>query len=285
MRGGCGRKKNRKNGFAEKVKWLGVVLDDRLDFKEHWRHRIGKARSLLGALGGVGNSKWGMSPVSWRAAYTGMVRAVASWGVEIGWRGQKEWRQEMTLPQNAAMRKALGAVKGSSGRKANAIVVVEDVETFAKAATGRFIARTLCDRQRAGLGVVDEGIAGKGRLSFGGTCWRGSVDVVDLGPSKSSTCAVWERAIREAGERRLVVYTDGSRDSMVRSGVGGMLRETVQAASRSAASPLFRMGKWLGYVKHSGWSQIWMCWYCPTQRRHCGVSSGPQTVDVAAPGT
>ena len=189
LRESCGRKKNRKNGFAEKVKWLGVILDDRLDFKEHWRHRIGKARSLLGALGGVGNSKWGMSPVSWRAAYTGMVRAVASWSVEIRWRGQKEWRQEMTLLQNAAMRKALGAVKGSSGRKANAIAAVEDVETFAKAATGRFLASTLCDPPRAGIGVVDEGITGTGRLSFGGTCWRGSVDVVDLGPSKSSTRA------------------------------------------------------------------------------------------------
>ena len=32
---GCGRKKNRKNGIAEKVRWLGVILDDRLDFKEH----------------------------------------------------------------------------------------------------------------------------------------------------------------------------------------------------------------------------------------------------------
>ena len=61
---GCGRKKNRKNGIAEKVRWLGVILDDRLDFKEHWRHWIGKARLLLGALGGVGNSNWGMSPVS-----------------------------------------------------------------------------------------------------------------------------------------------------------------------------------------------------------------------------
>ena len=57
LRGGCGRKKRRKNGLAEKVKWLGIILDDRLDFKEHWRHRIGKARSLLGALSGVGNSK------------------------------------------------------------------------------------------------------------------------------------------------------------------------------------------------------------------------------------
>ena len=36
LRGGWGRKKNRKNGIAEKVRWLGVILDDRLDFKEHW---------------------------------------------------------------------------------------------------------------------------------------------------------------------------------------------------------------------------------------------------------
>ena len=212
LRRGWGRKKRRKNGLAERVKWLRVNLDDRLDFKEHWRHRIGKARSLLGALGGVGNSRWGMGPASWRAGYTGMVRAVASCGVEIGWRGQKEWRHEMTLLQNVAMRKTLGAVKGSSGRKANAIAAVEDVETFAKAATERFHARTLCDPPRAGVGVVDEGIARKGWLSLGGDCWRGDVDVIDLGPCKSSTSEVWERAIKGAGEGRLVVYTDGSRD-------------------------------------------------------------------------
>ena len=220
LRGGCGRKKRRKNGLAEKVEWLGVILDDRLDFKEHWRQPIGKARSLLGALGTIGNSKWGMSPVSWRAAYTGMVRAVASWGVEIGWQGQKEWRHEMTLLQNAVMRKTLGAVKGTSGRKAGAIAAVEGVETFARAATGRFLARTLCDPPRAGIGVVDEGIAGKRRLSCGGECWCGHVDVVDLGPCKSSTAEVWERAIKEAGEGRLVVYTDGSRDSGGRVGGG-----------------------------------------------------------------
>ena len=41
----------------------------------------------------------------------------------------------------------------------------------------------------------------------------GQVDVVDLGPCKSSTPEVWDRAIKEAGEGKLVVYTDGSRDS------------------------------------------------------------------------
>ena len=212
LRGGSGWKKRRRNGLAERVKWLGVILDDSLYFKEHWLHRIGKARSLLGALSGVGSSKWGRSPVICRAAYTGMVRTVASWGVEIGWRGQREWRHEMTLLQNAAMRKTLGAVKGSSRRKANAIAAVEDVETFVRAANGRFLAGTLCEPSRAGIGVVDEGIAGKGQLSCGGDCWRGHVEVVDLEPCKASTPVVWERAIREAGAGRLIVYTDGSRD-------------------------------------------------------------------------
>ena len=111
----------------------------------------------------------------------------------------------MTLLQNVAMRKTLGAVNGSSGKKTNAIAAVEDGETFTKATTGRFLACTLCDPPWAGVGVVDEGIAGKVQLSFGGDCWRGHVDVVDLGPCKSSTSEVWERAIKEAGEGRLVV--------------------------------------------------------------------------------
>ena len=76
LNGGCGRRK-RRGGVVEKVKWLRVILNDRLDFAEHWGYRLGKARSLLWALGGVGNSSWGMSPVRWRAAYMGMVRAGA----------------------------------------------------------------------------------------------------------------------------------------------------------------------------------------------------------------
>ena len=219
LRGGCGRKK-RRNGLTEKVKWLEVILDDRLDFKEAWRHQIGKAHSLVGALGGVGNSRWGMSLVSWRAAYTGMIRAVASLGVEIGWRGQREWRHEITLLQNAAMRKSLCAVKGSPGRKASAIAAVEEVKTFAKAATERFLARTLRDPLRAGIGVVDERIASGGQLSVGGGCWRGLVEVVDLGPCKTSSAAEWERAIEGESRGRLVVYTDSSRNDDGKVGGG-----------------------------------------------------------------
>ena len=51
-----------------------------------------------------------MSPLSWRQAYMGMIRSVASWGVEVGWMGQKEWREEMESLQYAALRKCIGAV-------------------------------------------------------------------------------------------------------------------------------------------------------------------------------
>lgn len=48
LRGGGGRRGRR--GVCEKVKWLGVILYEDLDFGPHWEIRIGKARSLLGAL-------------------------------------------------------------------------------------------------------------------------------------------------------------------------------------------------------------------------------------------
>ena len=60
--------------------------------------------------------------------------------------------------------------------------------------------------------------------------------MVDLGPCKSSTSAVWERVIREAGERRLVVYTDGSRDSDGR--IGGWWDATGNGAGSVAVGDI-----------------------------------------------
>ena len=164
---------------VEKVKWLGVLLDDELGFGPHWEYRIGKARKLLGAIDGVGNSAWGMSPLSWRQAYMGMIRAVTAWGVEIGWRGQKEGREMMEKLQYQALRKCTGAVVGAEKVLVRQIAAVEDVETFAEAAQGRFLARAISDPGRAGVPDPPRGIDGE--LSLGGPCWRGSIEVVNLG--------------------------------------------------------------------------------------------------------
>ena len=91
---GSKKKKRHKGSDAEKINWLGIIIDRGLRFNYHWQYRIQRARQLLGALSSVGNSQWGISPNSWRSMYTGMIRAVALWGAEIGWRGQKAWRRE-----------------------------------------------------------------------------------------------------------------------------------------------------------------------------------------------
>ena len=57
-----GRKKGRENE-RKWIKWLGIILDDQLEFDIHWKARIEKARKMLGALNGIGNSQWGISPL------------------------------------------------------------------------------------------------------------------------------------------------------------------------------------------------------------------------------
>ena len=50
---------------------------------------------------GVGSSKWVISLLSWGQAYMGMIRSVASWGIEVG-RGDRrsgEWRWKSTNTQ------------------------------------------------------------------------------------------------------------------------------------------------------------------------------------------
>ena len=123
-----------------------------------------------------------MSPLSWRQAYTGIIRSVATWGVEVGWRGQREWREEMESLQYAALRKYNGMVLGSQRTLVRKVAVVEDVETFLRAVAGRFLTRTMCDPDRAGVAEADDLVlVGKGVLSLGGKCWRGDIEVVDLG--------------------------------------------------------------------------------------------------------
>ena len=92
--GGRGSGRKKKRAETERVQWLGIIIDENLEFDHHRKSRIEKVRKLLGALSGIGNSQWGISPGSWRQLYTGMVRVIALWGAELGWRGQKEWRKQ-----------------------------------------------------------------------------------------------------------------------------------------------------------------------------------------------
>ena len=62
------------------MKWLGVILDSNLRFEDHLLAKVKRARQMLGNLNGLGNNFWGLTPYSWRQAYTGMIRTIAHFG-------------------------------------------------------------------------------------------------------------------------------------------------------------------------------------------------------------
>ena len=123
--------------------------------------------------------------------------------------------------QYAGLRKCTGAVLGSRKSLVREVAAVEDVETFARAAAGRFLARTMCDPVRAGVAAADDPVlAGRGALSLSGSCWRGAIGVVDLGLGGEALVGEWEAAIERVRDGDGLLFTDGSRDEFGRVGGG-----------------------------------------------------------------
>ena len=222
-----GRKKGR--GKERKcIKWLGIILDDQLEFDIHWKARIEKARKMLGALNGIGNSQWGISPLSWRSAYTGMIRTIDTCGAEIGWRGQMAWKKEIARLQYASLRKATGAVLGSRMTTVERIAGVEPVKIHLDALQARFAGKGIADPTVVGEslalgmnnqhpGSLEAGImqkalgAGGGEPSWGGKCPRITIKVIDLECNEKSSREEWKEAIEKATGNRTAIYTDGSK--------------------------------------------------------------------------
>lgn len=119
--------------------------------------------------------------------------------------------------QYAAVGKCTGVVVGARKEYVRKVAAVEDVEMFARASAGRFLARTICDLSWAGVAECgDTAVVGKGPLSLVGPCWRGKVATIDLGLGSGGLGVDWEGAISSVREGCLIAYTDSSRDGFGR---------------------------------------------------------------------
>ena len=99
---------------------------------------------------------------------------------------------------------------------------VEDRSRGAGAA-GRFLARTMCDPSRAGVAVNGDAVMeGAGELSLGGSCWRSTVEMVDLGVGTGGSTLDCVEAIVRASSGVTVAFTDGSRDETGKVAGGGV---------------------------------------------------------------
>lgn len=119
--------------------------------------------------------------------------------------------------QYAAVGKCTGVVVGARKEYVRKVAAVEEVEMFARASAGPFLARTLCNPSRAGVAECgDPAVVGKGPLSLGGPYWRGKVATVDFGIGLGGLGVDWEGAICRVREGFLIPYTDSSRDGFGR---------------------------------------------------------------------
>ena len=121
--------------------------------------------------------------------------------------------------QYAALRKCIGAVLRSQKTLVQVVVAVEDIKTFARAVAGRFLTGLMCDPVCARVAAADDPVlAGKGMLSLGGACWRGVVEVVDLGLGGEPSAVEWEAAIDRVRRGASLLFTDSSCDQSGRVG-------------------------------------------------------------------
>jgi len=89
--------------------------------------------------------------------YTGMIRAVALWGAELGWRGQRDWEKEFERLQYQALKKCVNATHGSRRELVSQIAGVKSPRMALDAAQARMIGKIIRDPTAVGdLGLVAE---------------------------------------------------------------------------------------------------------------------------------
>ena len=71
--------------IAKEVKYLGVILDNKLPWKQHVTEKCQKAIALLWQCRRIVSSKWGISPKAMRWLYTSVIRPMLTYASSIWW--------------------------------------------------------------------------------------------------------------------------------------------------------------------------------------------------------
>ena len=95
------------------IKWLGITIDYKLNFKEHVNNQISKATRTFYQIERLSNTERGLSFQAMRQLYMACITSIADFGVPIWWRNQANYLYKYQILQNLALRKILGAFKTS----------------------------------------------------------------------------------------------------------------------------------------------------------------------------
>jgi ribonuclease HI len=81
------RLNNVELNFRKKVKYLGVVLDEKLTFKEHLEEKCDKANVIIWQCRSAIGRKWGLRPAIIRWIYMAVIKPMITYGAVVWWEG------------------------------------------------------------------------------------------------------------------------------------------------------------------------------------------------------
>jgi hypothetical protein len=96
---------------SQVVRWLGIWLDPKLNFKEHCNKRFSQATRTLHTVSRLSNREWGLQPAAFRQIYLACIVPIADYASELWWNNQSTLLYKLQLLQNLATRKITGAFK------------------------------------------------------------------------------------------------------------------------------------------------------------------------------
>ena len=101
---------------ARAVKWLGIIFDSKLSFRDHVSFRACKALAAFHRLSRLTNTSRGLSPDATRNLYLACIKSVSDYGSQVWFTGRKQDKllKPLQLLQNKALRKILGAFRTTS---------------------------------------------------------------------------------------------------------------------------------------------------------------------------
>ena len=113
-------------GVQGEAKWVGIHFTHDLQWKTHCDKRLNQAEAAWTCISRLGSSRCGLTPTAWRQVYTGSIRAIATYGWELGHTGSASER--LRKLQYKAARKITGGYHGSRQDLIEQISKVEPIE-------------------------------------------------------------------------------------------------------------------------------------------------------------
>ena len=99
------------------IRWLGIYLDRKLDFKAHVEIKINAATGAYFGLQRLSTTQKGLSFRALRQLYIACITTIADFGVQLWWKGPGQRQQKLVQKfqklQNLATKQMLRAFRGS----------------------------------------------------------------------------------------------------------------------------------------------------------------------------